>query len=199
MKAYIQIGSNSGHDDFFRKVSLLKEPSKIILVEPNSSLINDLTSCYKELSNFHSVIILNKGVTEDSTLNTLVLYDHHGFSSVISRKTHPKVTGTMQFEPITFEQLCKETNIDKEDIEELHIDTEGYDYTILNLIDFSQWKIKKVYAEVWPHDEDSTTTIKTGPLFFKETILPKMNLYYSLHEETMDLMPTHVFERLKGI
>ena len=101
----------------------------------------------------------------------------------------------MQFEPITFEELCRETNIDKEDIEELHIDTEGYDYTILNLIDFSQWKIKKVYAEVWPHDEDSTATIKTGPLFFRETILPKMNLYYSLHEETMDLMPTHVFER----
>ena len=49
MKTYIQIGANIGDDDFQREVESLTEPSRIVLIEPNCKLINELNNNYQKI------------------------------------------------------------------------------------------------------------------------------------------------------
>jgi FkbM family methyltransferase len=195
IKTYVQIGSNEGKDDFFRKMSKLSEPSKIVLVEPNSYLIDKLKRCYEPLSKKHTVVIFNNAIIHDTSIDTLVLYgEDSGLSSIIVRKSHPYNTDIIKFEGITFDQMCNRAGINE--IEELQIDTEGYDYTILNSIDFSSIKIMNINCEVWPYDQDSTSTIKTGPKYFEDVIRPKIEKIYKLSSSVIDGMNTHIFTRL---
>jgi FkbM family methyltransferase len=105
-------------------MSKLLEPSKIVLIEPNKFLIDDLKNCYEPLNEKHNILIFNNGIVHETSLDTLVLYGNSDqLSSILVRKSHPHNTGSIKFEGITFEQMCRRAEIDE--IQELQIDTEG--------------------------------------------------------------------------
>ena len=79
---------------------------------------------------------------------------------------------------------------------ELHVDVEGYDYQILNSIDFTSLTIYHIECEVWSYDVDSTDFIKTGPKYFDEVLKPKMEAHYRIDGTVTDGMSTHVFTRI---
>jgi FkbM family methyltransferase len=178
MKTYIQIGTNNGDDDFFKLVSNLTEKTNIILIEPQSDLIPIIESNYKGLMDNHNITILNNGVVHDKTITSLYKYDEttNGvLSSVIHRKSYDYVVDSVDFEPITIPEICDKYNIDKIDL--LFIDTEGYDYTIINSLDLTKLNITEIICEIWPYDIDSNNTIVTGPTYFNDVIIPKLNDY----------------------
>jgi FkbM family methyltransferase len=178
MKTYIQIGTNNGDDDFFKLVSDLTEKTNIILIEPQSDLIPIIESNYKGLMDKHNITILNNGVVHDKTINSLYKYDEttNGvLSSVIHRKSYDSVVDSINFEPITISEICEKYKIDKIDL--LFIDTEGYDYTIINSLDLDKLNITEIICEIWPYDIDSNDIIVTGPTYFNDVIIPKLNDY----------------------
>ena len=176
MKNYIQIGTNNGNDEFKKIIEDLQEKSKIILIEPNPNLIEDIKTNYSKISNFHDVFILNVGVVTDKNINTLNIYGGgDGLSSILNRNSYGNVIGNIQFEPMTLFDIVDKYDINIIDL--LHIDTEGYDYTILNSIDLEKIDIREIVCEEWPFDMDSTDEIKTGPTFFEECIRPKFASY----------------------
>ena len=119
-----------------------------------------------------------------------------GCSSILKRKTLPRIHENVKlpFEAKTFDQFCIENDIKEIDL--LSIDTEGCDYAIINSIDFNKWSIKKIECEVWIHENDDLNNeIPTGPTFFKEIIIPKMNNYNISLKKESDGQDTYVFER----
>ena len=178
MKTYIQIGTNNGDDDFFKIVSNLTEKTNIILIEPQSYLIPTIESNYKGLIDKHNITILNNWVVHDKTITNLYEYEEttNGvLSSVIHRKSYDNVVNLINFEPITILEICDKYKIDKIDL--LFIDTEGYDYTIINSLDLKKLNITEIICEIWPYDIDSNDTIITGPTYFNDVIIPKLNDY----------------------
>ena len=178
MKTYIQIGTNNGDDDFFKLVSGLTEKTNIFLIEPQFDLIPIIESNYKSLIDKHNITILNNGVVHDKIINSLYKYDEttNGvLSSVIHRKSYDYVVGSINFEPITIFEICDKYKIGKIDL--LFIDTEGYDYTIINSLDLDKLNITEIICEIWPYDIDSNDTIVTGPTYFNDIIIPKLNNY----------------------
>jgi len=196
MKTYIQIGSNVGNDYFYHNlIKPLKEKSKVILIEPNPNVIQTLNENYQTIKEFHDINILCKGVVHDKSINTLYNTDSGGgFGNVIKRKSFVSEGGILNFEPILFTELCSLFSITN--IEILYIDTEGYDYTLLDNIDFFKYKIKNVYCEKWPYENDSNIGVscKTGQSYFNEVVLPKMNKIYDSFNEIHDVMDTHFFK-----
>jgi FkbM family methyltransferase len=178
MKNYIQIGTNQGNDDFFNIVKKIEGKANIFLIEPIKDLIPKIEECYDSLKESHNIFILNNGIVTDKKINRLNIYLSNGdmaLSSILNRKSYEDIVGVIDFNPLTFEELCETHNI--KEIELLYIDTEGYDYTIINSIDLYEIKISKIICEKWDYDIDSTDEIRTGPTFFNETILPKMINY----------------------
>jgi FkbM family methyltransferase len=177
MKTYIQIGTNNGDDDFFKIVSNLTEKTNIFLIEPISDLIPMIESNYKELMNEHNITILNNGVVHNKMISSLYKYDETdgGLSSVIHRKSYDYVIGSIDFEPITIPEICEKYKIDKIDL--LYIDTEGYDYTIINSLDLTKINIDEIICEIWIYDIDSNDDILTGPTYFNDVIIPKLKNY----------------------
>jgi hypothetical protein len=193
MKTFIQIGSNVGDDYFYHNIiKPLKEKSNIILIEPNSNIIEILNKNYKSIKNFHNINILCNGLVHDKNINTLYDTDTTELGNVINRKSF-NGSGVLNFEPIIFEELC--TSFCITEVEILYIDTEGYDYTLLDNIDFFTYKIKNIYCEKWPYDNDSDT-FKTGQSYFNKSILPKMNKLYYNFEEIHDGMTMHFFKKI---
>ena len=152
-------------------------------VNPNGLIENN----YESFKNIHNVTILNIGIVADKNIDTLYIHsDANAFSSIINRKSF-NLSSKMQFKPLLFKELCDEYNIS--DIELLYIDTEGYDYTIINSINFESIDIKKIICELWPYDIDSNDEILTGPKYFDNIIKPKMekhNYDISLLKLSMD-------------
>ena len=178
MKTFIQIGTNNGDDDFFNIVYNLNEKSKIILIEPQTDLIPLIEKKYSKFLNVHEIIILNNGVVHDKKINTLYKYKEttNGvLSSVINRKSYNHVTGTINFEPITISEICEKYNINK--INLLFIDTEGYDYMIIDSLDLTKLDIDEIICEIWIYDIDSEGSIVTGPKFFNDKIVSKLVNY----------------------
>jgi FkbM family methyltransferase len=191
MKNYIQIGTNNGDDEFKKIMEKLKEKSNIFLIEPNPNLIQSITEQYKDLNKFHNVNILNVGIVSDKSINTLNLYrSGDGHSSILKRKSHNCIFDTINFIPKTLKDILTEYNINE--IELLYIDTEGYDYTILNSIPLEELIIKEIICEIWPYDIDSSEDIKTGPCFFEQVIKPKM-FNYDIGTIMLDNIINHKF------
>ncbi len=204
MKTYIQIGANIGNDHFFRMCNGLTEISKIILIEPLPFLMEDLKTCYSELNKRHEIHFLNIGiVTQDNLQNNkmTIISDKNSESelkitsplaSFVNRKS---IDGdaqkmTIEVKTKTFNSLCEELQLIE--IEELHVDTEGYDYEILLSINTDTIKIKKIYFEIWAFNEDDINgLINTG-----SNLLPKIeNKYIDYTKEivSMDRMPTYYY------
>lgn len=195
MKTYIQIGTNDGNDEFKKRIEQLKNKSNVYLIEPNSDLISKIEENYKSLKEIHNVFILNVGIVSHKGINELYTdLNYSGFSSVINRKSH-NLSSKIQFTPLTFQELCDTNNISN--IELLYIDTEGYDYTILNSIDFKTVNIKKIICELWPYDIDSDDNILTGPTFFNNVIKLKMeNNNYQINLIKIENMDSYDFTKI---
>lgn len=206
MKNYVQIGSNVGNDYFQKLISNIKEKSNIFLFEPNNLLIEQLKENYLEISKNHNVIIVNKGVVVDKNINKLYVYKqspidtkipNYGLTSIIHRKSFDNVLETIPMETITFDEFCKE--YDLKEIELLMIDTEGYDYEILNSIKIEEIDIKEIACEHWgceDDDLDKSRTIRTGNNFLYDVIKPKFEKYYSIDLVSFDEIPNDVFKKV---
>ena len=175
MKTFIQIGTNDGNDDFNKQCYGLSEKSKIILVEPQKSLIEKIQKNYEFISNSHDVIIINKAIVPHENIKTIELYFHESLtvlSSVINRKSFG-LNSKINVDTITINSLLDELNINF--VDELHIDTEGLDYEILLSLDIENNNINLITCEVWPYDEDDKNNLyRTGPL-----LLDMINQKYS--------------------
>lgn len=204
MKNYVQIGSNVGNDYFSKLMLELKEKSNIYLFEPNYLLIEELTKNYQNLSKIHNVFILNKGIVVDKNIDKLYVYsDNHmgsknpnyGLTSILHRKSYNHVLNTIPMDGITFKEFLEIYSI--KEIELLMIDTEGYDYEILNSIDIDSMDIKEIVCEHWGHNNDDleSKNINTGDDFLKNIILPKFQEKYSYNTIHFDEIPNDVFKK----
>jgi FkbM family methyltransferase len=195
MKNFVQIGSNIGNDYFYRFCK--NEPrSNIYLIEPNIKIFELLKENYKSILDLHNILFFNNGIITEETnfLNKLYLYGENdgGLSSLLNRKSWQHVSETIDFNPITFNDFCKETNLNHIDL--LFIDTEGFDYTILNSIDLNVIDIKTIIFEKWPYDNDDlNNNIKTGPSYLNEVLKKYKN--YSLSSLNVDGMESFKLEK----
>jgi FkbM family methyltransferase len=201
MKNYIQIGSNVGADHFFSMCLNLDEPSNIYLIEPNSDLILKLIKNYETVKQKHNVHIFNIGIVTEGTkdVNTLYFYENDnvfqsGMSSILKRKSHQQIIGKTNFIPELFSSFCQKNKI--LNIELLSIDTEGFDYEILNSIDPTLIDIKKIYFEYWPFENDDIEQkVNTGNSFLKIV----MNKYknYILTDTFLDGQKSYFLEKIQ--
>jgi len=179
MKTYIQLGANTGHDEFQNMVTKSKDKLNVFLLEPNTDLIPTLTTTYSTLSKIHNVTICPFGIALSTGKQDLYQYgDIDGNYSLLNRRCHPlkDISTSKKIETKTFEDFCKQFDI--QDIECLFIDTEGMDYEILNSIDLSKVDIKTIIFEEWVHeDDDMNNTYRSGPLFLHQVVVPKYKDY----------------------
>jgi FkbM family methyltransferase len=147
-----------------------ENPDLTILVEPNSSLINQIKANYSNVSNVHiynNAIYYNndetielyipakKGVMGTRADNNFIYNDIH-FSLVPmndwgSKDDMVKITT----KSITFDEICRIHNITN--IEYLQIDTEGFDSEIIKMIDLSKYTIKQLRFEKWGFNPENFT------------------------------------------
>lgn len=85
-----------------------------------------------------------------------MIYSHGHFSLFPmndwgDKKDMKKITA----KSITFEKICQNHHITE--IDYLQIDTEGFDSEIIEMIDFSKYKIKEIRFEKWLFDSDRFT------------------------------------------
>jgi len=185
MKAFFQIGTNDGNDEF-RNMVISEKPDLIILVEPNSDIIDLIKQNYSSIDNvniYNKAIYYKSGETVELAIpskegqkntdprfnnnhiegvmadNGIKYSDSHfsllpmgDWGSKTDMVTFPATT-------ITFDDICDTHNITE--IELLMIDTEGFDYEILRMIDLNKYKIKKIVYEIWPFDPDKAYPEKT--------------------------------------
>ena len=173
MKTYVQIGANIGDDEFQREIEALVDSSRIVLVEPNHRLLDDLQKNYSGIMEKHEVVICDKAISTKASNEKLYLYNGTGLSSLIRRKSHITPLGEIDVELITFSDLCKTYSISE--IELLQIDTEGLDYEIVNSINFEEIKINTLIFEVWSYIEDDLNNVyRTGEEFLNKDKLEKL-------------------------
>ena len=150
-KTFIQIGSNTGNDDFF-EICKKYQPSKIILIEPFTPCIEQLRNCYSELK--CEIYIENVAIVDDENIETVILYERTGAPEHHTVVPLKGMEGTKNYTvaACTFTRLVEKYNIS--DIGILHIDTEGNDARIINSIDFDKNKIDNIIYEYWPFSAD---------------------------------------------
>ena len=191
MKTYIQIGANIGNDDFQRDIECLADPVKVVLIEPNSRLIEELNANYKKLKEKHEVIICNKAISIKNESTKLYIYSESGHSSLIKRKSHMTPLEEINVESISFNELCKDLNV--QEVEKLQIDTEGLDYEIVNSIDFSKVVVKTLIFESWGHpDDDLNDHYRTGAEFLEREVKYKLEPLYNWDGLWLSGMPNHI-------
>jgi len=193
MKTFIQIGANVGNDDFQRMVESIDERIRLILIEPNVDLLEDLSKNYNNLKYKHDIIIISEAISPnggDVDFYSRTDIKDFGGSSLLNRKNYT-LNVKRKIKSITFNQLCENYLIN--DVEYLCIDTEALDYEILNSIDISKTNIKIIVFEKWDKgDEDLNERYKNGIEFFNEIISPKFK-DFTQEIIIMDSMPTYKF------
>lgn len=177
MKTYVEIGANVGNDDFQKLIESITERSKIILVEPNSELINELHSNYSVLKTKHDVIICSCGISLNNSTEDMYFYPNARHSSLMNRRHNiPKGAIVKEVPTVTFNDLCSKYLVTE--IEYLSIDTEGLDYEILNSIDLLKVNIKTIVFEKWNiENDDLNEKYRTGISFLNRLIVPKFKNY----------------------
>lgn len=172
---WFQIGTNNGIDNF-RKYVYYYKPKKVVLVEANSSLIDDINKNYDIIKKFTEVIIINKTIyTENNKEVSLYIpaengiYGNPGVQPDREQGNHTYTHGQFSLLPmndwgekkhmieiksksITFEMLCQQLNI--KNIDFLQIDTEGFDSEIIKSIDLNEIDISVIRYEKWPFKEE---------------------------------------------
>jgi len=149
---FIQIGANDGisNDPLYRFV--VRFGWEGILLEPLPEVYEILTDTYR---GNEKLLLLNAAISDQDGRRTIytvrmdgvVFQKAHQFSSFrkesLLKQTVwvPDIEQRLeerQVECISFDTLLKKTQ--GRDVDILQIDTEGYDFTVLNLIDFSRLK-----------------------------------------------------------
>lgn len=150
---FIQIGSNDATHGDSLNMFLKNEHWHGILVEPVSYVFDRLRAKYGSSKRFilENVAIAEVNSTkefyyiEQSTDNLPSWYDQLGSFSLPIIMKHTDFIPDLEkrikktnIECITFQALCDRHSVKSIDI--IHIDTEGFDYEILKLIDFKYYK-----------------------------------------------------------
>ncbi len=163
-KNYIQIGTNDGNDNF-KNIVLKDKPDFIILVEPNSNLINDIKKNYNGIENvyiYNNAVYYNNnedvelfiaakdGIIGKKADNGILYSDLHFSLLPMNDWGEKKDMVKIKSKSITFDEICKKHNIIN--IDYLQIDTEGFDSEIIEMIDLTKYNIKKIRFEKWGFD-----------------------------------------------
>jgi FkbM family methyltransferase len=160
-KVFFQIGTNNGND-LFRELVIKNDPDMVILVEPNENLINEIKKNYKNIKNVHiysNAIYYNddeilelyipakNGIIGTRADNNIIYNDGHFSLLPMNDWGNKSDMVKITTKSITFDKICSIHNITN--IDYLQIDTEGFDSEIIQMIDFSKYKINKIRFEKW--------------------------------------------------
>ena len=156
---FVQVGSNDAtHGDPLRDFIFNCNWSGI-MIEPVKFVFKRLE---KNFSKFENITLENVAISNESGVKDFyylqecddlpVTYDQLGsfsLDTILKNSTWiPDIQErivTTQVDCITFAQLCKKNNVT--DIDIIHIDTEGYDFEIIKMIDFECFKPKIILYE----------------------------------------------------
>lgn len=168
MKTFVQIGTHNGDDDF-NKLVKKENPDYVVLVEPNSDMVDHI------LENYSYITEKDKVKIETAAINT----KSGPCEVVIPKEPIPQPDGSLcelgtthysllpmddwgdefnsiKVEGMTFSELCEKHSITE--IDYLQIDTEGFDSQIILSIDFDRVNIKKIQYEYWPFKSEDQYT-----------------------------------------
>jgi len=196
---FIQVGANDGVSFDFLYEFLIKRNSRGIVIEPIKEYYKDLCKNYK---NYPQILKVNKAVHPNKKILELYKIDNKkaakypdwvkGIASL--NKNHHKKTKINSDDIIT-ERVEADTlmgiinkNYNYNYIDFIQIDTEGFDYEVVKMIDFNKMKpyiIKYESVNLNKKDKKNLSLIlkKQGYFLFKEkgdTIginLKKIKLY----------------------
>jgi FkbM family methyltransferase len=157
-KVLMQIGTNNGIDEF-NMIAKYASASKIILVEPNKALNDNISINYSGIDN---VFIENVAITDvEKGMVKLVIPNYINGKPVTYGDCHYSLLPmddwgddfqTLEVPSMTFNDLCTKYGITN--IHFLQIDTEGYDVEIIKSIDFKKVSIDIIKFENWGFDEN---------------------------------------------
>jgi FkbM family methyltransferase len=163
-KVFFQIGTNDGNDLFNKRVEFEK-PDIIILVEPNSDLIQSIKRNYEAIEKFCEVYIYNNAIyyENDKEVNLVIpskngIYGQQADNGITYQNVHFSLVPmndwgkkedmvSIKSKTITFDKICENHNINH--ITYLQIDTEGFDTEIIKMLDFSKYTIDYIRFEKW--------------------------------------------------
>ena len=164
MKTFIQIGTHNGNDDF-NKLVKKENPDFLVLVEPNSDMIEQISENYSYITDKEKIKIENVAInTESGSCEIVIPKDplpQPDGSFMELGTTHYSLLpmddwgndfNSIKVEGMTFSELCEKHSISE--IDYLQIDTEGFDSQIILSIDFDKIKIKKLQYEYWPFESE---------------------------------------------
>ena len=162
-KILVQIGTNNGKDEF-NKICKDSDPSKIILVEPNSLLNSEILANYNGVNNVFienaAIMEANRGIVSlvipaairgKKSINGIIY--HSGHFSLLPMDDWGDKFVTLEAPSMSFNELCAKYSINN--IHYLQIDTEGYDVEIIKAIDFEKINIDIICYERWDFGGDA--------------------------------------------
>ena len=177
MKTIIQIGSHVGNTSNDPIFNIVDKDTKLILVEPVPFLFKQLKNNYnKKFYNNHNIIFINKAVSNFiGEIEMTIPSEKNDFSklpfwaSQIASVNKDHALGHIRnllvekitVKTTTINEIVKEYNIREIDL--LHTDTEGHDYTILMNYNF-EIKPKQIMFEHKHMDGLSKVGIKYNEL-----------------------------------
>lgn len=157
---FIQIGANDGIRDDRLHSFIKKHHLKGIVVEPLKDMFESLTKAYKDESNVRPINAAIHEVAKELTMyrvnpQALEVPDwSHGIASLDKdhllnkAKKVPAIAKNILEEKVramTLQELIDENKVTHVDL--LQIDTEGYDYEIIKMIQFNKFKPKMIRYE----------------------------------------------------
>ena len=202
-KIWFQIGTNDG-DDLFRNRALTDKPDIVILVEPNISLLETINKNYESVKQTTEVYVYSNAVyyENDKTVELVIpskngVYGRkadngHTYSNIHFSLLAMNDWGSkddmvnIQAKTITFDQICENHNLTQ--IDYLQIDTEGFDYEIIKMIDLAKYRIKCIRFEIWGFDPERYETYHADKMNELgknglDTVIQKLKSHnYEIHE-----------------
>jgi FkbM family methyltransferase len=178
---FMQIGSNDGVTSDPIYTFIKKYDWHGIMFEPQKESFKKLFDIYQ---NNKKIKLINMGIAETNAQyklykhlpNESVKQDHSGGSSLLLRKSAEFYEDEYEFiDCTTFNDVIRDYHINKIDL--LVIDTEGYDMTIINSINFNLIKPKNIWFEYWPYDnDDKNNLIEFTSYNQSKHIIDKLNM-----------------------
>ena len=199
-KVLVQIGTNDGNDEF-RDVVLRSNPTKVILVEPNSSLNDKIHLNYNGVREMYleNVVItdIDKGIQNLVKPKNIITSTGRYYKGLNYTSKHYSLLpmddwgddfDVIEVESMSFMTLCEKHGLT--DIHYLQIDTEGYDAEIIRAIDFSRVNIDIIKYEKWFFKEecfmrygDKKKRYGVNGMIAVESLLKSLN-YAMIHDRS---------------
>jgi FkbM family methyltransferase len=151
---FIQIGSNDGVDEDPLRQFILRDHWKGVLVEPLPATFQKLLKNYDDYEHKKDISFENAAISDKSGRKILFYIDakkanvsesvnkYCSFNKAIPLKLkwkHPDIERSIceiEIETLSFSALLDKHNL-RNDLNLLHIDTEGHDHVILEQVDFT--------------------------------------------------------------